>query len=151
MNYMAARELKGPDGKGCGKFHYTLMRDGVTVPVGYCAGWQPWLEGPDPESKVPEAILDTARKRLAPFKAKFHTEPHASPEEACECYRQFMLDTQANYDHKLTDEQRKCQVCGEWTSSLASVGGVVFVALCDAHRNRENLAKWLTVGSSVES
>lgn len=38
MNYYAAREINGPDGKGTGKWHYTRRNKRLgTFPVGYCA------------------------------------------------------------------------------------------------------------------
>lgn len=37
MNYYQALEIKGKDGKGTGKYHFTRTNDGITFPVGYCA------------------------------------------------------------------------------------------------------------------
>lgn len=38
MNYYQAREIMGTDGKGTGKWHYTVRNKRLgTMPVGYCA------------------------------------------------------------------------------------------------------------------
>lgn len=36
MNYYRPRELKTPEGKPSGKWHYTKMNDGRIWPIGYC-------------------------------------------------------------------------------------------------------------------
>lgn len=150
MNYLAAREIVSDDGP-TGKYHYTSMRDDIVRPIGYCAGWQPWMDGPVEGLHVPEKILEQERLKLAPFKGKFHSHGHENPEEACGCYREFILDTKVRFDHTLSDEQRKCRVCGEWTQSLASIDSFVFIPLCKAHLNRDSVAKYVNVGESVQS
>lgn len=48
MNYYQARELKGPDGKGTGKWHYTVSNKRTgTMPVGYCADGCPGHDTPE--------------------------------------------------------------------------------------------------------
>lgn len=145
MRYMAARELE-VGGVGTGKFHYTQLLDGVISPVGYCAGWQPWMEGPIDGFAVREELLAKERSRLFPFRAKFHTDGHSSAEEACSCYRQFLLDIRTRYDTSLVDEQRRCQVCGVWSAKMACVDGTFYYVLCDEHRTESHLSTLFKVG-----
>jgi len=130
------------DGKPTGTFHYVEARDGFVYPIGYCAGWQPWMDGPVANSHVSEAVLAQERARLAPFKGKFHTHGHATEEEARACYKSYLLDLHARFDHALEGEQRKCQVCGAWTDRLASAG-LIHVVLCPLHCNRESFEQFI--------
>ena len=64
---------------------------------------------------------------------------HATPEEAREHYRIYLLDN-AQYDHTMHQEQRKCEVCGSWTQGYASIPlNMEQHILCNEHRNRETL------------
>ena len=108
MNYYDARERKGADGKGTGKWHYTCENDGRIYPVGYCA------QG---------------------------CEGHDTPEEACEHYRQYLLNERTRYDGQLHGEQRECAVCGAWTQGVVYVDGWHSYVLCDEHRNREEMER----------
>ena len=64
---------------------------------------------------------------------------HATPEEAREHYRLYLLDS-ARYDGVTMDEMRKCEVCGDWTLFYAHIPqSMERHTLCDAHRNRETL------------
>lgn len=37
MNYYRPRQLRNPDGKPSGIWHFTCMNDGFIWPIGYCA------------------------------------------------------------------------------------------------------------------
>jgi len=64
---------------------------------------------------------------------------HATPEEAREHYRLYLLDN-ARYDGALTNEKRKCEMCSEWTQDYAYIPlSMEIHILCDEHRNRETL------------
>lgn len=64
---------------------------------------------------------------------------HATPEEAREHYRLYLLDN-AKYDGKIQGEQRKCEVCGLWVQTYASIPlNMEMHFLCDEHCNRETL------------
>ena len=64
---------------------------------------------------------------------------HATPEEAREHYRLYLLDN-ARYDGELLSEKRKCETCGEWTQTYASIPlNMETHILCDEHCNRETL------------
>lgn len=75
---------------------------------------------------------------------------HATPEEAQEHYRQYTLDTQTHYNGVNNDTQRKCEVCGEWTQHYALVEHRRY-ALCDEHRNRDELEKLVKLEDSFSS
>lgn len=77
---------------------------------------------------------------------------HATPEEAQEHYRLYLLDN-ARYDGVRTNEQKKCAVCGAWTQRFASIPMVMEIyVLCDDHCNRETLDMVMhRVGQSIES
>lgn len=77
---------------------------------------------------------------------------HATPEEAREHYRLYLLDN-ANYEDRLVSTQQKCEVCGEWTQGIASIPvNMESHVLCDEHRNRETLDKIMyRVGHIVSS
>lgn len=59
---------------------------------------------------------------------------HATAEEAEEHYRQFELDN-VHFNENPT-EQRRCQVCGEWTQGVGYTHWKVFY-LCLNHQTRD--------------
>lgn len=76
---------------------------------------------------------------------------HATPEEAREHYRQYLLDN-ARYDGYLRDEQRKCEICGAWTQRYAEGPHIFMHVLCDEHCNREGLSQVIgTMGDIISS
>lgn len=78
-------------------------------------------------------------------------EGHPTADEAREHYKKYLLD-QAKYDAKLSDMQRPCEVCGEWTQLCAEIAFEMELhPLCDAHRNREELSKLVVVGDAWSS
>lgn len=123
MNYYQPRELKDKDGNPSGIWHYTCMNDGRIWAVGYCAQGCPG---------------------------------HDTKDGAYEHQRQYELDN-ARYNGKLGNEhhreERKCEICGEWTDGYASVGmgGMERYILCDQHRNRESLDTLVEAGDSFGS
>lgn len=71
-------------------------------------------------------------------------EPHATKEEACGCYRKWLLDNRLKLNCRDNHQQRKCKECGEWTSSYAMCETDI-VFLCDKHMNRETFEKIVPV------
>lgn len=82
------------------------------------------------------------------FKHKYHTNGHATLEEACECYKSYQLDHSLRMDQVTSSTMHKCQVCGTWTQAIATVGPWLHFYLCDDHRNREEVAKLFSIGES---
>lgn len=65
---------------------------------------------------------------------------HATPEDACKHYRQYLLDNRLRLDGMTPNEQHKCEVCGAWTQRGASVDLHQW-HLCDEHCTREQVEK----------
>lgn len=78
---------------------------------------------------------------------------HATAEEACEHQRQYLLNERVQFsDGASATEQRKCKVCGAWTTGYAQVDGWEIYVLCDEHRTRESVDALIpSVGYSMES
>jgi len=76
---------------------------------------------------------------------------HETEEEACEHYRQWLLDN-ATYHHSLAPPQ-SCEICGAWTDRLAKLPHMVaLVPLCEAHHDRDFLDQAVgKIGRSMAS
>lgn len=108
------------------RWDYTRRNDGQIWAIGYCAGGQE-----DP----------------------YHEDGHETPEEACECYKNYLLDNQVKLDFGTTeDTQHRCEMegCEEWTQKVAMVSHRTY-NLCDDHRNVESLRELVSVGVSFGS
>jgi hypothetical protein len=76
---------------------------------------------------------------------------HDTPEGAREHFKEYLLDN-ARFDGKLSNQQRKCEICGVYTERLGQVPSMmVHHSLCDEHCNREGLAQVLHVGDFATS
>lgn len=66
---------------------------------------------------------------------------HDTAEEAVRCYRDLELDQLVAHEHP--DEQKRCVVCGEWTTTRAVIDQgdsyTQYVA-CPTHATREHIA-----------
>ncbi len=130
-----------------GKWDYTCG----DRPIGYCQGYHPYDEkmvnmlGQDEVDRL-NAIMEQ-RKDL------YHTCGHNTEQEACECYKQYMLDHHLHLNPKQKDPQQlvKCKVCGEFCSGHAMVGSYTIFRLCEKHCNLEEVSKLYSVGESWES
>lgn len=78
-----------------------------------------------------------------------HLGTHQTAQEACDCCKAHLIKTQM---HMSTDsnQQWKCKVCGEWTSTWVLVGGVWLFKLCSAHGNEEEISKLLEITETSE-
>lgn len=105
-----------------GTWDYTCTNDGKVHRVGYCA------------------------------EAGDQGHGHATPEDACACYKRYLLDNRLDLNRRMAAQQRPCQAagCTRFTSGLASVDMMVFV-LCDEHRTRETVDKLFAVGETWSS
>lgn len=85
-------------------------------------------------------------------------EPHATEQEARECYARWALDN-ARYDIQLADMQLRCahEGCETWTDKIAGPPGYsafgTDVPLCDVHRDRAGLEDVLgtVAGNAIAS
>lgn len=140
MNHLTA--LQRTDGR----WDYTRNRR----PVGYCQSYHPL----DESGIISPEMAKSENERMKPFEGKFHDTGHATKEEACDCYKEFLLDTHAYFPAKEPEsasQQFKCQICGAWTACMAQVGPYRIFQVCPAHCTREHVATLLTVGESWES
>ncbi len=136
MNYYEARQRKSD-----GRWDFTVMNNGNVRSTGYCTPWE---------------RIEAARRRAAEMginpnahrdhlidqhKHHFHGDGHATPEEAAECYKRYVLDLRTSYHcggNATTMHVCQHEGCDEITSLGALVDQRLFW-LCDAHRNREGL------------
>jgi hypothetical protein len=125
-----------------GRWDYTVSSDEnrSTYLTGYCCGdfdtvWpiEPTTGLLDPEQWA------SARAEALPFASKYHGDGHATAEEASACFLEYQLDRVLTFTND-DDEQRKCQVCGAWTTGRATVGLSRRYSLCDQHRSRQHVA-----------
>lgn len=154
MNFRKAREVQ-VDGKGINEWNYTNHNDNqkITYAIGYCAKYiEPVLHKDG--GFFTEEQAEEYKKR----KDKYHGGKynHATPEEACACYKQYMLDTTLKFWKKPLEEadtHYKCVIegCKEMTASMASVGAYDNYHLCEDHLNREEVGKLFSIGESFGS
>lgn len=129
MNYYQARQRTEDE-----RWDYTCMNDRRIWPVGYCRRWKDWDE--DLKKTHPAEY-----ERYVAAKAKFHSEGHATKEEAERCHREYELDNFLKAFSCLSDEQHKCEECGAWTQSGLGLRGIPGNYLCAAHATREFFEK----------
>lgn len=110
-----------------GRFDYTTCTGGIAAyAIGYCAG-PGHQDGGDA--------------------AKYHSDGHATGDEACDCYRGFLLDARLVFRDDPSHQER-CAICGDWTHGRALFHGDDFerpVPLCTAHQTRESMEKALAI------
>lgn len=63
-----------------GRWDWTVKHDGVVRPARYCAGWSAL----DPDAPT-AALLADWQGREAPLQGRYHTDGHATAEEAERC------------------------------------------------------------------
>jgi hypothetical protein len=149
MNYYDARQRQSD-----GKWDYSVMNDGHVHPAGYCSTW-PVKNCEKNETVVwlPKEEWDKHRKEIFAKQEKYHDHGHATHEEACECYRQYLLDSSLRFHEpeKELDTQYKCEICGAWTQCYAIVEMSQW-NLCKEHLNRESVEKLFgPIGSIMSS
>src|SRR5690242_13691721 len=112
MAYYTARQRTD------GRWDYTCQNSAGTFPIGYCSG---------PEV----AKYDKTNEHLG----KDHDDGHATSAEAHACHRQYELDQHVGF-HEREDTQKKCLICGAWTTKRALVGCEIQkeYELCEAHQ-----------------
>lgn len=125
-----------------------------THPIGYC---RPWSD-PREWEHIPEPEREREHARLAPFQDRYHTDGHETAEEACACYKAYLLDLRLRLRRWESEEPPQtlylCAAsgCGEHTAHRADVGGLgPSWPLCEIHLNRETVSGLLTVGESWHS
>lgn len=125
-----------------GRYDFTMTTDDHTSPVGYCRAWREW--GDDLKKLSPAAW-----ERYVANREKYHGHGHATPQEAADCYRQYLLDSHLRLMRENPDVQNKCLVCGAWTSHYAALEGHRY-HLCPEHNTREQVEARLTITADTE-
>lgn len=140
MNYAQARQRQTDS-----RWDWTVAnRRTGTYPAGYCGGWKydEWLAKDD--GLVPREHLAQEAERCRPFQAKYHTDGHATKEEAERCHYEYEMDVELREMSEGRDTQHGCQAqeCSAWTSKALGLGGygTHHTWLCDEHRTREIFA-----------
>ena len=136
------------------RWDYTRRNDGQVRSIGYCSGWQE-----STEDELVERLGEFGKHAFASQEGRrvhrecYHEDGHATKEEACECYKRYLLDNDVNLEFGTTeDTQHRCEVegCENWTQTVAMMNTRTY-DLCDEHRNVEALETLVVVGSSMSS
>jgi len=141
MSHLCARQRRSDN-----RWDYT--RNGY--PTGYCQEYRPIPL----DSFLGERIAKAHNEKMEPLRCNFHSDGHATEEEACECYKRYMLDTQLSLrtsEPENAQQAFRCKVCNAWTSCVASVGAYQIFFLCPEHQTRECVESLYSVGESWES
>lgn len=75
---------------------------------------------------------------------------HPTAREACDHYKQYLLDHSLRLDGEMQQQQQRCRVCQTYTDRYAEINHHVIV-LCDQHRTREQVAELFEVGNEWSS
>lgn len=155
MNHDAPRQ------KLDGTWGYTSANDNQVRPIGYC---NPFFEFSESTKSclfgTDDAGVARYKEYIAPYRAaneagKFHDGGHQTAEEACACYKQYILDFDLKFHPEVKNPNtlHKCAVdgCGVMTSAAASLDSLHRYNLCPEHCNREEVAKLFNIGESWHS
>lgn len=120
-------------------------------PTGYCHEYVPLKED---GAILPEEMARKHNEKMQPLIGNFHADGHATSEEACECYKKYMLDTALRLtpdEPANASQQNHCQICGKFTACHAYVGAYGLFTLCPEHQTRDFVESVFSVGESLES
>lgn len=132
MYHKKARQLKN------GLWHYTCASNHDIYPIGYCSLFKTCSKC---EGKSDGCGGDC---KYGVVKNESPCPGHKTGEEACEHYREYLLDKA----HTLTCEHSMlCKICGAETKVLMACDESYY-ALCIEHCNREGLNALLEVYES---
>lgn len=133
--------------KSDGRWDYTTNG----CPTGYCLEYVPLNESDGVFS--PEMAI-AHNKKMLPLIGNYHTDGHATEQEACDCFKKYMLDTQLRLnpaEPPNAEQQNRCGVCRKFTACYAYVGPYAAFVLCPEHQTRECVESLYNVGESWES
>lgn len=138
MNYYGPRQRQSDQ-----RWDYTCKNDDRVWPVGYCHAYKEFDTSLFYVSEAEIAEHDAT-------KHKHHTEGHATEEEACECYRQYLFDHHLRLNQRCQDTQHKCEICGAWTDLFAEIDMQIW-HLCSEHNKMEIVDKLFEAPSEIWS
>lgn len=132
MNYAEARRLE--DGTG---WHFTVRNDDRIWPHACCRTDGP----PATEEDVEKYGYQLGEPTLGPPHA-----PHASKEEAEQCFHEWRLRQAAEWKESTWSNWQGCEICDAPTKKAArfrDLGGSTYVSLCDEHRTMEHVRAYV--------
>lgn len=134
MNYYEARKRESD-----GRWDYTSANKRTgTHPVGYCRAFPTFNdEQINMVFHGSRDAHDAYIAKLEPFRDKYHTDGHETEAEARACYRNYLLDQKLTF-YEMKDTQKRCEVCGEWTTWHADVD-MWTMPVCELHKNRDSV------------
>lgn len=141
MNYLCAKQRVEDQ-----RWDYT--RNGRAC--GYCHEFLPFTECSWCTAEQAEEL----NAKELPFLSKYHTDGHTAAEEACACYKEYLLDHELRLKTQESENakaQYRCQKCGVWTTCVSTVGAYRLFTLCPEHATRDNVADLFSVSESWES
>lgn len=138
MNYYSAMQRRSDN-----RWEYTCN----SRATGYCKEYS----DPDTWQSVRKYMSDEEVEQIRSFKEKYHNHAHETEKEACDCYKEYMLDHRLKLGMKDNNTQRKCENCKEWTQCMAGVGFYRMWNLCEKCQTREIISELYSVGESWES
>lgn len=150
IHYRAAQIADGPL---VGRWHYVAGN----VAVGYCSpidgceecmGTGRQLGSPPPGFEAGPCGSCGGKgftRRPAPCQG------HDTPAAAAEHYRDYLLDQRVRISESRS-QQRRCEVCEEWTQGVVTIGTYRMHTLCPEHQDRASIAAVMgPIGESWES
>lgn len=141
MNYYRAAQRHSDK-----RWDFVKSRDKDTWPVGYCRA-KPDTSKPVGGEPWPESEVASIEKNAA----KYHTDGHATQEEAEACYTEYLIDGM----RISRDDPRPCKGCGSLEGATLTIysGPITVIrpvcAKCANHR--PTLRKLLSVKSFASS
>lgn len=145
MNYLAPRQRTSD-----GRWDFTTKNDDRVFPVGYCSGPRDWKPEHFPilgGEFAARAAYELNVVQLA--HPHFHSDGHATRDEAAACYRRYLLDTRTSFPPPHAPSL-PCLVCKEPTDLSADVDGDRY-PLCEKHLDRTSLEAVVPVADFIAS
>ncbi len=122
-------------------FAVSSDEEGWAHPDGYCAGWRSPEETDALAAEKGWPLLSKeGAEAIRLNRDKFHSDGHATAEEAEACHREYVLDFElTRYEEK--DVHRKCDSCGTFTPGRVALGQFERFNLCPSHQSREDVKR----------
>lgn len=145
MNYEQARQRID------GRWEWTCKNDGQIWPTGYCQEFTLYKEICRRQLVWPKyyEIWELERVGLSAnpnetelhdkFKDKYHSDGHATKEEAERCHYEYILDNEIREFTSTNERHCRYPDCEEWTEKGFQISSFNMIRLCDQHRNRTGI------------
>lgn len=137
-----------------GKWDYTYKHDDAILPAGYCVPYE-WIDPYRTDKPHLVYMSDQEKQNIRANREKYHDTGHDTKEEACNCYKNYLLDNRTEYiidPEQITEvHMYQCAVCKKLTSGYVTVEGYHRFVLCKEHNNRQSMEILFSVGESWQS